>query len=105
MLLLDKEGTAGILSRDEVVEKGMEAADVSEQAYAQRRSGRPSIYMYKVKLKSGRRATVNKEYQAWNIPHMKALAIIDCAEENEALSAVMIGRVMKSQMRSPREDY
>jgi len=102
MVLYRSSGRGKSLSRDELVTRGFEAAAVAEESYNNRE--RTGKWLYKIKLKSGRRAMVNAEYEAWNIPHLRGLAIIDNAREDEMLSASMIGRIMKSSIRSIRED-
>ena len=91
------------LSRDEVVEKGLAAAHEQEVKYENgiRKVG---PWLYKIKLRSGRRAGTNHEYQAWNIPHLRALILMDRVRNNETLNATIIQRVMKSQFSSRREN-
>jgi hypothetical protein len=86
-------------SRDHIVEAGIEAARVSESSENQKG---PWIYHYKVK--SGRQATRNIESQLCNIAHLKSEAIQEHAVEGESLSVYGIQRVMKSSLRSQRED-
>lgn len=81
------------ISRDEVVERGM---DMANQGHLP--------WLYKLKVKSGRRRTENEEYSAMNLPHLKALVVIDHGREREVLSAYAIQRIMKSQLRSIAED-
>jgi len=88
------------LSRDEIVTKGEEA-----ERRALRVERHPGPWLYRPKVKSGRRATRNSEYQAWNKAHLFGLIVMDHAREGEALSAYGIIRVMKMQMRSAREDF
>ena len=89
------------MTRDEIVTKGVIAERRSARAFQLRK--RTSPWLYKVKIRSGRRA-VNKEYQAWCVPHLRMLVVLDYALHNETLSAYAISRVMKSQFRSVRED-
>ena len=85
------------LSRDELVTRGMRAGEIGSQSH--------SPWIYKTVCKSGRKGSIAREYQAYNIPHLKALIIMDQAREDETLTAMMIGRIMKSHLRSRREDY
>jgi hypothetical protein len=89
------------MTRDEIVAKGVAAERASSRAF--QRGDRTSPWLYKVKIRSGRRS-VNREYQAWCIPHLKMLVVLDQAMNDETLTAVAISRVMKSQFRSVRED-
>ena len=93
----------GRLSRDEMVEKGLVAAHKAEVSY-ERGMRRTGPWLYKVRLRSGRRAGMNKEYQAWNMPHLRALMLIDRARTNETLNAIVIKRIMKSQFSSRKEN-
>ena len=102
MVIYDSENLKR-LSRDELVEKGLRAAARAERSFRRGKRGRPWIYNSKVK--SGVENTENSQYQAWNLPHLKAQIIIEHAKESEVLSAYAIKRVMKAQMKSVKEDY
>lgn len=88
------------LSRDEIIAKGEQARIRAENAMIH-----PGPWIYKPKVKSGRRKTRNTEYQAWNIPHLLGMLVLDHARESERLNAYAIKRVMKKHMQSNREDY
>lgn len=82
------------LSRDEIVTRSEDA---------QMRSHQP--WLYKSKIKSGRRRTRNVEYTAFNLKDLFGTLVKEHARENEVLSAYSIQRVMRAQLRSQREDY
>ena len=84
------------LSRDELVERGIAAE----------RRGRAThrAWIYKAKVKVGRRATLNIEHEYYNIPHMIAEIIMRYAIPQENIALYGIQRVMRSQLRSIRED-
>jgi hypothetical protein len=84
------------LSRDEIVERGMTAQQRGAESHG------PWIYQYKVK--SGLRKTRNVEKMYYNIPHLMADAIVTHARDNERLSVYGMKRLMKSTLRSIRED-
>lgn len=88
-----------MLSRDELVARGIEARDISN---ACRRQKGP--WIYKAKIKSGRRATINTEVQACNIDHLNGMMVEEHARQNEVLNVYAISRVMKASLRSQKED-
>jgi hypothetical protein len=90
-------------SRDEMVEKGVNAANRAEDSFLNGK--RTSQWLYKVKVRSGRGAVKNREFQAWNLTDLVGQIVLRDAVENEALGVTMIGRVMKKHVNSPREDY
>ena len=92
-----------ILSRDEIVGKGLISAASSEDSFLN--GNRTNKFLYKVKTRKSNKAIQNIELSAWTIPHLKAILIMDLAEENLSFNAISISRVMKARMRSPREDY
>ncbi len=88
------------LSRDEIVERG-ERAERRAVACAIH----PGPWIYKPKVKSGRRKTHNTEYQAWNKPHLFGMLVLDYARGDERLNVYSVKRVMKMSLRSNREDF
>ena len=87
------------LSRDEIVQIGLDAKVASESSDFQK-----GPWIYKYKAKSGNNSTVNVETQCCNLKHLKAEAIIENAVPNETLNVYSIVRVMKAHVRSVRED-
>ena len=84
------------LSRDEIIERGVVAQKLAEEKH--------SPWVYYAKVKSGRRATRNVTGEYYNIRHLMGEMVIAHARENETLSVYAIARVMRSQLRSMRED-
>ena len=91
------------LSRDEIVARGLAEAAFSENSHNNRQ--RCDQWLYKVKVRQCNGPVENLELSAWTIPHLRAILIMDLAEDSSALNATSIVRVMKARMRSPREDY
>ena len=85
--------------RDSIVSEGIEAHRKSMRT---RHPKGP--WLYKAKCKSGTHGTRNIEDTFSNIPHLIGEMIIQHAVEGESFSVYGITRVMKSQMRSRRED-
>lgn len=86
-------------SRDTVVEYGMRAKNKSELSAHQK-----GPWLYKAKVKSGRRATLNVEDQYTNILHLMGDMVVKHARDNEDISVYAIKRIMKANLRSIRED-
>jgi hypothetical protein len=84
------------VSRDEIVERGLAAAARGEETH--------SPWIYSAKVKSGRNATRNVSRQYYNIPHLMGDLVTRHAVEGEAFHVYGIQRVMKSHLRSQRED-
>jgi len=89
-------------SRDEMVTEGTRAAIESEMSH--RAGNRTSPWLYDTKSRSGRKPLRIKQYEAWNLKHLKGEVIQDQARNNETLSITMIARVMKANLTSYRED-
>lgn len=87
------------IDRDTIVARGI-AADRASRA-SNRQKG---PWIYKAKVKSGTRSTVNVENTFTSIPHLNGEMILRHARQNETISVYGINRVMKSQIRSYRED-
>jgi hypothetical protein len=83
-----------VRSRDQIVEAGELARTGATH--------RPWLYSYKVK--SGRRKTANIERMHYNITDLKGHAIERHARNSEPLAVYAIVRVMRSYLRSNRED-
>jgi hypothetical protein len=75
------------------------AAAISQQSTKQK-----GPWIYKAKVKSGTRATRNVESEYCNLPHLKGALVERHARENETLNIYGIQRVMKSHLRTVRED-
>lgn len=86
-------------SRDQIVADGIMAAAISQESDKQK-----GPWIYKAKVKSGSRATRNIEAEYCNIPHLQGSLVESHACENETLNIYGIQRVMKSHLRSIRED-
>jgi hypothetical protein len=87
------------LSRDEIITRGEAATERSENN--PRRHG---PWLYGAKTKSGTRETRNHEYQACSIPHLLGMLVARFAVPRETLNVYAISRVMKTNLRSFRED-
>ena len=86
-------------SRDQVVSDGAIAKAISESSLNQK-----GPWLYKAKVKSGNKATRNIEEEYCNIPHLNGELIVKYAVEGETLNVYAVQRLMKSHMRSIRED-
>lgn len=84
------------ISRDELVQRGEEARIKGEETH------NPWIYYAKVKV--GNRATRNITKECYSIRHLVGETIEELARAEEAISIYCISRVMKSQVKSTRED-
>lgn len=84
------------LSRDEIIERGIEAAKKGAESH--------NPWIYYANAKVGRGRTHNVEGQYYSIRHMMGELVQKYAKENEVLHIYGISRVMKSQLRSQRED-
>lgn len=87
------------MSRDELVQKGLDAKRASEASMNQK-----GPWIYKYRFMVGSRGVRNVESECCNIPHLYAEAIMDHAEEGSAFHVYSVQRVMKSHLRSRRED-
>ena len=87
------------MSRDELIQNGIDAKRSSEESMKQKG---PWIYKYKCMV--GNRGVRNIETECCNIPHLNAEAITKYAEEGNAFHVYSVQRVMKSNLRSRRED-
>lgn len=84
------------MSRDEVIEIGIAAKHKGEETHAP--------WIYYAKVKSGTRSTRNIVGQYYSIPHLMGEMVIKHAREDAHLSVYAITRVMRSHLRSTRED-
>jgi hypothetical protein len=84
------------LSRDEVIAKGLIAKNKGEETHAP--------WIYYAKVKSGTRSTRNVQGEYYSIPHLMGEQIMKHAREDEHLNVYAITRVMRSHLRSGRED-
>ena len=86
-------------SRDEIVAAGLTAELTSNNSPRQK-----GPWIYKAKCKSGNRSTKNVEQEYTNIMHLKGELVEKYAREGEVFNVYAIQRIMKSQLRSGRED-
>ena len=86
-------------SRDELVDVGLRARDISNACEHQK-----GPWIYKAKIKVGNRATINSERECTNIPHLYAESLMDHAIDRQTINIYGISRVMKASLRSQRED-
>lgn len=84
------------LSRDEIVERGLQAQSKGYDTHAP--------WIYYAKVKSGTRATRNVTGEYYSIPHLMGEMVMRHARDNESLNTYAITRVMRSHLRSSRED-
>ena len=85
--------------RDSIVAAGRAAHERSQSSLRQK-----GPWLYKAKVKSGNNATHNIEDTFTSIPHLLGVVVEEHAIENETLNVYAINRVMKSHLRSLRED-
>ena len=85
--------------RDSIVAAGRAAHERSQSSMYQK-----GPWLYKTKIKSGNRATRNVEDTFTSIPHLVGTMVAEHAIENETLNIYATTRVMKSHLRSLRED-
>ena len=85
--------------RDTLVMEGQEAYERSQSSLHQK-----GPWLYRCIVKSSNRKSKRVEDTFANIPHLIGSMIVDHARENETISIYGISRVMKSQLRSYRED-
>jgi len=86
-------------SRDEIVAAGQAARIESENSPRQK-----GPWIYKAKCKSGNRSTKNVEREYTNIMHLNGELVAEYAREGEVFNVYAIQRIMKSHLRSGRED-
>ena len=86
-------------SRDEIVSAGRVAKRISEESPRQK-----GPWIYKAKVKSGNNSTRNVEREYCNIPHLNGELVAQYAVEGETINVYGVTRVMKSHLRSVRED-
>jgi hypothetical protein len=85
--------------RDTIITEGKAAHERSMNAGMQK-----GPWLYYAKVKSGHRSTRNVEDTFTSLKHLYGELVQRYARENEMLNIYGIGRVMKAQIRSYRED-
>ena len=85
--------------RDTIVARGMAAKRKSERSPDQK-----GPWLYRSKYKNGYSATRSVEIQATSIPHLYAEILMRHANDRQTINIYAINRVMKSGLRSQRED-
>lgn len=85
-----------MLSRDQIVERG----EIAKQRGIETHS--PWIYYAKVKSSNGKTRIAEK--QCFNIPHLLGEIVKGHAKNKETLYVYGISRVMRTTMKSIRED-
>ena len=85
--------------RDSIVTKGEQAHARSLSSHNQK-----GPWLYRAKVKSGTRSTRNIEGTFTSVPHLVGSAVVMHARDNETFNVYAITRVMKSHLRSQRED-